>query len=281
MTAMPVTTSASFELSPDERAAWERDGFLVRRGVFTRAEVEDMAKHSEALVADLVRDRKSRRIKAGSYVFDPDFLRHVFIKWEGDSDVVHGIEPFAHLSKPLEAWGLDPRLVDPMRGMLGDPQPELFTEKLNLKRPLYGGPNPLHQDYPYWIDSAQDATQVATTIVYLDDSGVDNGCTWVVPGSHTSGKWKTRADADEFGNNELDQRAYPDVKPIPVELPAGSTVSFGAFLVHMSTPNRSAKARRALLYSYQPGGRPRMIDGLRRMAEEVAAARAARRAAKS
>jgi hypothetical protein len=268
-----------FELSREERAAWERDGFLIRRDVFSRAEVADMAEHGEALVADLVRDRKARRFKAGSYVFDPDLLKHVMIKWEGESDVVHGIEPFAHLSKPLEDWGNDPRLVQPMRAMIGADHPELFTEKLNLKRPRHGGPNPLHQDHPYWVDSSDDPTQIATTIIYLDDSDRDNGCTWVVPGSHRSGKWRTRHDADEFGNNEIDQSSYPDVEPIPVEVKAGSTVSFGAFLVHMSTPNLSDKNRRALLYSYQPAGRTKMIDGLRRMAAEVAERRARKAAA--
>jgi len=113
--------------------------------------------------------------------------------------------------------------------------------------------------------------------VYLDDSSVENGCTWVVPASHRSGKWRTRHDADEFGNNEIDQSAYPDTKPIPVEVPAGSTVSFGAFLVHMSTPNPSDKDRRALLYSYQPAGRPHMLEGLRRLAAEVEARGAAGR----
>lgn len=269
-----MTVRTQHGLSEEERLGWERDGYVVRRSVFTRAEVADMARYAEALVADLIRDRKGHRIKAGSYVFDPDLLRGVMIKWEGESDVVHGIEPFAHLSEPLRDWGLDPRLVDPMRDFLGTPEPMLFTEKLNLKRPRHGGPNPLHQDYPYWIDSAQDAARVATTIVYLDDATLANGCTWVVPGSHRSGKWKTRHDADEFGNNELDVSAYPDVKPIPVEVPAGSTVSFGAFLVHQSTPNTSEHGRRALLYSYQPAGLPTMIDGLRRMAAEIAERRA-------
>src|SRR5262245_17199353 len=184
----------SHALTPEERAGWERDGFVVRRDVFTRAEVADMAAHGEALVADLIRDRKGHRIKAGSYVFDPDLLRGVMIKWEGDTDEVHGIEPFAHLSKPLQEWGLDARLVDPMRDMLATAEPMLFTEKLNLKRARHGGPNPLHQDYPYWIDSAAVASEVATTIIYLDDATLENGCTWVVPGSHRDGKWRTRHD---------------------------------------------------------------------------------------
>jgi ectoine hydroxylase-related dioxygenase (phytanoyl-CoA dioxygenase family) len=265
---MAVGANRDFELDAAERAAFERDGYLVRRDVFSRDEVAEMAREGEQLVADLVRDRKGRRYKVGSYVFDPDMMRGVMIKWEGDSDVVHGIEPFAHLVPAFVDWALDPRLVHPMRAILGHEEPMLFTEKLNLKRPRHGGPNPLHQDYPYWIDSSADATAIATTIVYLDDASVSNGCTWVVPGSHRSGKWKTREDTDEFGANEIDAGAYPDVQPVPVEVPAGSTVSFGAFMVHMSTPNTSDLDRRALLFSYQPAGRPTMLDSLRAMAAQ-------------
>lgn len=264
------------ELDPAERESFARDGYVIRRDVFSPAEIEDMKKHSEALVAELVRDRKSRRYHVGSYVFDNDWLNFVTIKWEGDTDVVHGIEPFAHLSPALRDWAHDPRLLEPMRAMLGCDAPMLFTEKLNLKRPRYGGPNPLHQDYPYWIEPAADASQVATTIIYLDDSSVENGCTWVVPGSHKAGMWRTRKDTDAFGQNEIDPNAYPDAKPIPVELPAGSTVSFGAFLVHQSTPNTSDKDRRALLFSYQPEGRPHMLESLRKYAAEREARRAAR-----
>jgi hypothetical protein len=101
---MPETRD--FELDAGERQAFARDGYLVRRGVFTRDEVAEMAREGEKLVADLVRDRKGRRYKVGSYVFDPDMLRGVMIKWEGDSDVVHGIEPFAHLAPAFADWAL-------------------------------------------------------------------------------------------------------------------------------------------------------------------------------
>jgi ectoine hydroxylase len=261
-----TSTTPGHALSAAERAAYERDGYVVRTGVFTPDEVGRMAAAGEELVARLVKDRTSRRFTVGSYVFDPDLLLGVMIKWEGDTDVVHGIEPVAHLSPALAAWGRDPRLVEPMRSVLGRHDLDLFTEKLNLKRPRHGGPNPLHQDEPYWEDSAEVAAEVATTILYLDDATVDNGCTWVVPGSHRSGRWKTRDDLDAFGRNELDTAAYPDIEPVPVEVPAGSTVSFGAFLVHQSTPNTSDRGRRALLYSYQPAGRATLLDSLRRLA---------------
>jgi ectoine hydroxylase-related dioxygenase (phytanoyl-CoA dioxygenase family) len=255
-------------LGGDERQRLETDGYVVRANVFSRSELAAMIAASEALVADLVRDRRARRHKVGSYTFDPDLARGVMIKWEGDSDVVHGIEPFAHLSPALHTWALDPRCVDPMQDLIGDASPILFTEKLNLKRPRHGGENPLHQDYPYWDGTAGDAKRVATAMVFLDDATLENGCLHVVPGSHTAGTWQRRTDTDEFGRNEIDSSAYPEAKLAPLEVEAGAVVFFGPFLVHRSAPNRSDRERRALLWSYQPPGHPHMLDLLRRAAAE-------------
>ena len=130
------------------------------------------------------------------------------IKWEGDTDIVHGLEPFAHLDPVLKAWALDARFVEPMCDFVGDAHPSLFTEKLNLKRPGIGGVNPMHQDYPYWIGEAKDPARVATAMLFLDDATLENGCLQVAPGSHHLGRWRNRTDSDEFGANEIDQSAY-------------------------------------------------------------------------
>lgn len=147
-----------------------------------------------------------------------------------------------------------------MTHFVGEDHPELYTEKLNLKRPRCGGANPLHQDYPYWVDSSEGAAQIATTIVFLDDATTENGCLWVIPGSHRQGMWTTRTDGDDVAHNEVDVTAHPDAEAVAVEVGAGSTVSFGAFLADKSAPNTSDKQRRALLYSYQPAGRRRLVD---------------------
>jgi ectoine hydroxylase len=258
------------DLAEDERRALATAGYVLRTGVFAPGEVAAMIDASEALVADLVRDRRGRRLRAGAYVFDPDFLRGVMIKWEGESDVVHGIEPFAHLSPALHGWALDPRCREPIRTVVGDEEPALFTEKLNLKRPRHGGVNPLHQDYPYWVGVAGDAARVGTAMVFLDDATLENGCLQVVPGSHRDGPWKGRSDGDEFGRNEIDVSAYPDAQLLPLEVPAGSVVFFGSLLVHQSAPNRSDRERRALLWSYQPAGHPHMLEMMRRSAAQRA-----------
>jgi hypothetical protein len=255
----------SHHLVAEELERMERDGYVVRECVFSRHEVAEMIRASEELVAGLVEGHRGRRFTVGSYTFDLDVLDEVMLKWEGDLDVLHGIEPFAHLSAELEAWGLDPRFTEPMAAFVGDDNPVLFTEKLNLKRPFHGGPNPLHQDYPYWIDGHAHAARIATAILYLDDTTRDNGCLEVVPGSHLQGEHPRRTDSDAFGQLEMDPEANAHMERVAVEVPAGSVVLFGAFLAHATGPNTTDTDRRALLYSYQPAGYPHSLEALRHL----------------
>jgi phytanoyl-CoA hydroxylase len=265
-------------LTTAELACLDRNGYVVREDVFTPAEVADIAAACEDLVARLVRERQLRRYKAGSYVFAPDYQRNLMIKWEGDTDIVHGIEPFAHLDPALNKWAHDARFTEPMQAFVGAPNPSLFTEKLNLKRPGIGGVNPLHQDYPYWVGEAEAPDRVATAMLLLDDSTLENGCLQVVPGSHRSGQWRKRTDTDEFGSNEIDAKSYTAVDLQPLPLRAGSMVMFGSLLVHASEQNRSALQRRALLFSYQPNGHRTMVDNMNLAAERYRREKAERAA---
>ena len=137
-------TVANGRLTAGELDCLAKNGYVVRENVFSPTEVADITTACEELLARLVRERQVRRYKAGSYVFAPDYQRNLMIKWEGDTDIVHGIEPFAHLDPVLKAWALDVRFTEPMQAFVGDANPGLFTEKLNLKRPGIGGVNPMH-----------------------------------------------------------------------------------------------------------------------------------------
>jgi ectoine hydroxylase len=256
--------TGSGPLSSAEAQHYETNGYVLREAVFDPLEAADIVAECERLVDRLVRHRNARRRRFGSYVFDADEENGVIIKWEGDTDIVHGLEPFAHLSKPLERWAYDERFVAPARSILGCETPMLFTEKLNLKRPFHGGRNPLHQDYPYWIDVAENAEEIVTAMLFLDDATLENGCLEVIPGSHRQGLWDRSENEDPFARNELDESGIGELHVVPLEVPAGSIALFGPMLVHKSAPNESARERRALLYSYQPPGRITQLEALRR-----------------
>lgn len=243
-----------------ERRLLETDGFVVRRNVFEAAELREIGDACEALIARLEGERRRTKHVVGAYVFEMIGSLGTIVKWEKDDpDLVHGIEPFAHLSEALHGWALDARFVDPCKDVVGRDDLDLFTEKLNVKRARRGGPVVLHQDYPYWVGVAGDAAQVATAMLFLDDATVEKGCLEVVPGSHREGEQQRQA-VDGFGNMEMDPERYDVSRLVPLEVPAGSVAFFGSLLVHRSLPNRSAEDRRALLFSYQPKGHASMRE---------------------
>lgn len=256
-------SAASLRLDARERAELDRDGYVVRVAALDRDEVDRVGRACEALVDRLVRaDPGTPKIEAGSYCFQPHPGLRTIVKWEPEHpDVVQGVEPFAHFDDALREWGGDPRFVEPMRDLLATDEVALFTEKLNVKRARVGGPIVLHQDHPYWVEIAENAAEIATAVLFLDDADRENGCLEVLPGSHRGGPRAGRADPG-FGGFEMAPDAVSDDELVALEVPAGSVVFFGSLLVHRSLPNRSGGDRRTLLYSYQPAGRPTSVDAL-------------------
>jgi ectoine hydroxylase len=263
---MPET----FRLSDEERKGLDENGFLVRDAVFTRDECRQMADAVEQLERDMLAAKRTTKHTVGSYMFELQREMQSVVKWEPDHpDVVQGIEPFAHISEPLDRWARDARLWNPAKDVVGQENIGLFTEKITMKRARTGGTIILHQDYPYWRDQNKVAHKVMTAMIQLDDASTHNGCLEVLPGSHRDGWNKTTKIVDGFGANELDDAQFDLGKLVPVESEAGSVIFFGAFLIHRSLPNRSNRDRRALLYSYQPGGYPAIVELNRRFSKKA------------
>ena len=86
----------------------------------------------------------------------------------------------------------------------------------------------------------------------LDDATVDNGCLWVLPGSHRAGVLHPVRDQDDprFDCTQ-EAHGFTDADAVPVEVPAGTAVVFNGYLLHRSLPNtRRAGLRRALVNHY-------------------------------
>lgn len=90
--------------------------------------------------------------------------------------------------------------------------------------------------------------------IALDDAAVDNGCLWVLPGSHRAGVLYPDRDHDDPRFDcaiEAYDFPYDDDDAVPVEVEAGSVVLFNGYLLHQSLPNtRPGSFRRALVNHY-------------------------------
>lgn len=258
-------------LTAAERAALDADGYLLRKGVFDADDLQRLAADCEALAERLQASARGEKEVAGSYMFQRQWDSLVMVKWEPDApDLLQGVEPFAHVSPELKAWGLDARLVGPASEMIGEPA-VLWTEKLNLKRANRGGKYTLHQDYPYWRKINPAADRIVTAMLFLDDSTRENGCLEAAPGTHREGM-QPRRDVEGIGGLEMEPARFDHERLVALEAEAGDVLFFGSFLVHRSLPNRSDQDRRALLYSYQPQGLPHNSEVRARLWPEQRAA---------
>ncbi len=91
--------------------------------------------------------------------------------------------------------------------------------------------------------------------IALDDATVENGCLWVIPGSHKSSViWEMGEHGDRRFDCAQESRGFPytDADSVPVEVEAGSIVFFNGYLLHRSLPNRAAQGcfRRSLVNHY-------------------------------
>ncbi|MGH2579295.1 MAG: phytanoyl-CoA dioxygenase family protein, partial [Actinomycetota bacterium] len=107
----------------------------------------------------------------------------------------------------------------------------------------------------------QDETHIPTrdrslTAVWIaiDDATVENGCLWVIPGSHRLGVLYPDREQDDprFDcTREAYGFRYREEDAVPVELPAGSALLFDGYLLHRSLPNTGRHGmRRALVNHY-------------------------------
>ena len=103
----------------------------------------------------------------------------------------------------------------------------------------------------------EQAADVATAMLFLDDADAANGALRVLPGSHQWGP--VPRDRGDPTRALADPAQLDTSREVVVEAPAGSVVFFGSLLVHRSSANESARDRRALRAG-RPGGRVRWHD---------------------
>jgi phytanoyl-CoA hydroxylase len=147
------------------------------------------------------------------------------------------------------------RVVDVLTGVIG-PNVKAMQSMLFIKAEGRPG-QPWHQD-EFFIPT-RDRSLTAVWIA-LDDATVENGCLWVLPGSHRRGVLYPDRDQDDprFDCSiEAYDFPYRDEDAVPVEVPAGSAVIFNGYLLHRSLPNTGRHGyRRALANHYMSAESP-------------------------
>jgi ectoine hydroxylase-related dioxygenase (phytanoyl-CoA dioxygenase family) len=155
-------------------------------------------------------------------------------------------------------------LADSACALLG-PDIDCFQSQFIFKNPGVVG-QPWHQDSYYFSFDQQ--PQIGVWLA-LTRATIENGCLWVMPGSHKEPIHEHVPDRRPealHGYQEIVD--YDFSNRVPVLMEPGDVLFFHSYLMHMSTDNVANYRRSAMVYHYGKAG-TRLVPGL--PAEKIAA----------
>jgi len=220
------------QLSAEQKAAYERDGFLVFPELVKPAEVA-------LLRSEVVRLRDVDApgvVREGSTGAPKSMFRLHEDNGPGASPV------FRALSRT-------PRVLGVAQQLLGERDLYLHHSKVNVKAAIEGSVWPWHQDYGSWMLDGIQRPDMATFAVLLDDATELSGCLYLLPGSHRWGRTEAYLDTSTayrlWSVTPVDMKRRMNESPAPVALAgkAGTCAIFHCNLMHASGHNLSAGDR--------------------------------------
>jgi phytanoyl-CoA hydroxylase len=239
-----------YRVKVDEYIAYQRNGYLVVRGLVPPEAVAELV----TFAMDLLDGRIALPGTAA-----PSFDATAADRYKRFSRIhmLHRTQATA------ERYMLYPGIVDVLEALMG-PDVLALQSMLFLNPPGLGGQG-WHQD-AYYITTFPD-TLIGAWLA-LDKADEDNGCLYVIPGSHCEPIYPSPDrhdiihDEDSFVDlptvenvSQMDDavntlsriaRKYPD--PIPVIVEPGDVIFFHSHLLHRSFRNRSeTRFRRAFV----------------------------------
>ncbi len=233
---VPSLAAAGARIGAPEVRAYHRAGFLVVPDAMTAAELSELRQETTAIC------RGDRGAVDGVEPAPPD---------AADAEVLRQYLciHFPHkISETMAGYLRHPVIADTLQRLVG-PNVKCMQSMLFVK--ASGKPGQAwHQD-EFFIPT-RDCSLTAAWIA-LDDATQENGCLWVIPGSHQDRLiWPQREHDDRRFDctGEAFRFPYSDADSIPVEVAAGSIVFFHGYLLHRSFPNRAAAGYRRVLVNH-------------------------------
>lgn len=238
-------------LTGEELDTFDRDGFLRLGRTLTDQGLERM--RAEAMTA----------WEAEKGPFDPDatWLKNSLL-----SDI-------HHRSETVRRYYFHGPPVD-IAGQIIGPNVKGATSQLTFKMRGNTMPFHWHQDNAY---GELDPYTAVTCLTALDDAAVENGCLWLIPGSHRQGQADPQNPEEKAALLPIKLEA-DESRAVPVAMKAGEAICFHCWMLHKSEGNRSATHRRILFLRFADadavevynGGVPRLgrlLRGTTRFAE--------------
>ncbi|OZJ05215.1 hypothetical protein BZG36_02438 [Bifiguratus adelaidae] len=222
-----------YKLTPKQIASYKADGFLLIQDFYTPEEHRTLRAYTEEF--------RNKTPEKGKW------MQYYEKNTKTGEKQLCRTENFTPYHPGLASYVKDPRVFDVIKQLYGEDYC-LFKEKINYKLPG-GGAFAAHQDAPAFIQFGQSSHM--TVMLTVDPTTIENGCLWVVPGSHKSCHQYDKGVLPMApGNTGITEEWCKSQKWVPVLCKEGSILLFGAYLAHRSDNNTTDKSRVAIYLTY-------------------------------
>jgi len=229
-----------------QRSQYANEGFLTINNLLSYEELERLCLRMTEIAEGCVPTFSADYIE---YEPGPHRVR--------DASTIRKINRCAENEETFMAHASNSRILDIISELIG-PDIKLFGSQCFMKPP--GGiEKPYHQDSAYFTIEPR---ELVTCWTALDDVTLDNGCLWVIPGSHRGElldhdqPWDVGDRVDmQVRDDQIDHK-----REVPIELKAGSCSFHHSMLLHRSGPNQTQNSRRGLAVHYM-SSQSRWTDG--------------------
>jgi hypothetical protein len=210
------------QLAQADLEVYAEQGYLVLGRVLTD---QGLAQMREQCMA-------AWRAEKGTFDPDKSWLQNALL---GD---IH------HPSEIVREYYFDGPLVDIAEQLIG-PNIKGATSQLTFK--MRGNTKPFgwHQDNGY---GELDPYNTLSTVTALDNADEENGCLWIIPGSHKQEQIDVGHTSEhKAAEKEIDVEV-DETSAIPVPMKAGESIVFHCWTLHKSEGNRSKDRDRRILF---------------------------------
>jgi ectoine hydroxylase len=241
------------DLTPAQRAQYDKDGFLIFPELFAADEVailrDEVSRISQVDAECIFREGESGAAKI------------MFRMHETDGPTA---------SAPFRAATRTVRALHTVQQVLGEDALYLHHSKVNMKPAIEGSFWPWHLDFETWRLDGIAEPRLATMVVLLDDAAEFSGCLYLLPGSHRENR--TTPYYDESTPYKLwavRPRAMRDLiarcpDPVPLTGKPGTAAILHCDTLHASGHNLSAGDRWQAYFTYNTvANRPADVENPR------------------
>ena len=217
-------------LSRAQVEEFARDGVIVVRNLLTAAEIEPLRERIEWVVSgqsDVPQERLQVEPLVGAGELQADSY----------AESLRKMSHVAFFDDVFEAHARNDRILDCIEALLGVEDIKLYQDQLFMKPPKVGSRQSYHQDQPLGFDI--EPADMVTCWAALDRATIENGCLWMLPGTHKLGA------TEKESWKEYEQRALGGRLPEEraIELEPGDCSFHHGLTLHSSRPNMTDQKR--------------------------------------